>query len=170
MFTVDGLSWSIPCDIERTAEVTSSDISGMLMDGSYFNDVLGTYMKYTVTVCPNPHQMGDYYSLFRLLSEPVDGHTFVLPYDDDTIQITGRVEDISDIYVRMPNNGVYWKGASFTVISNAPTRTVTLQQAIQRGLTPIPDVVSPEIGDTYTYTANGWEETSALPDADTTAY
>lgn len=156
MFTVDGMQWAIPCDITRKAEVTPSDISGMLLDGSYFNDVLGTYMQYEVSVVPNPHDMGAYYSLFELLSQPVDGHVFVLPYNGGTIEITARVEEISDIYVRLPGGGVYWKGAKFTVTSNAPTRRQTLSQSIRRGLTPLPDVQEPEIGDTYTYTENGW--------------
>ena len=156
MFTVDGMQWAIPCDITRKAEVTPSDISGMLLDGSYFNDVLGTYMQYDVSVVPNPRDMGAYYSLFELLSDPVDGHVFVLPYNGDTIEITARVEEISDIYVRLPGGGVYWKGAKFTITSNAPTKQLTLSESITRGLTPIPDVQEPAIGDTYTYTENGW--------------
>lgn len=170
MFTVDGMAWEIPCDITRTAEITPSDISGMLLDGSYFNDVLGTYMQYEVSVVPNPHDMGAYYSLFELLSQPVDGHEFVLPYNGDTIELTARVEEISDIYVRMPGGGVYWKGTEFTITSNAPTKQPTLSEAITRGMTPLPDVYDAEIGDTYTFTANGWEKVETLPDADTTAY
>lgn len=170
MFTVDGMEWAIPCDITRKAEITPSDISGPLLDGSYFNDVLGTYMQYEVSIVPNPHDMGAYYSLFELLSQPVDGHAFVLPYNGETIQLTARVDEISDIYVRMPGGGVYWRGTKFTVTANAPTKALTLEEAIQRGLTPLPDVQEPQIGDTYTYTAEGWVEVSEVTDADTTDY
>jgi hypothetical protein len=38
MFVLDGMSWDIPCDIERIAEMKASEISGMLLDKSYFND------------------------------------------------------------------------------------------------------------------------------------
>ena len=170
MFTVDGVQWSIPCDITRTAKMTASDISGMMLNKQYFNDVLGTYMQYEISICPNPHEMGDYHSLFEILSQPVDGHQFVLPYNNSTIEITGRVSDISDIYVRMPGGGVYWKGASFTVVSNAPSKTETLSATISRGMTPLPDVIGPEIGDTYTYTAEGWVLVGDVGDADTTSY
>lgn len=170
MFTVDGIQWTIPCDIKRTSIVQSSDISGDLLNGEYFNDVEGTYMQYEVTVCPNPWQMGQYYNLYQVISQPVDGHQFVFPYNNSTVEITARVEDISDVYVRMPNGGVYWKGVSFTVISNAPTYEPSLTEAIQRGLTPLPNVYDAQIGDTYTYTADGWEEASSYPNADTTAY
>lgn len=170
MFTVDGMQWTIPCDIERTAKVQSSEISGQLLNGQYFNDVEGTYMQYVVTLCPNLQQMSQYYNLYQLITQPVDGHQFVFPYNNSTVAITGRVADISDVYVRMPNGGVYWKGVSFTVVSNAPTREQTLYHAIQRGLTPLPDVIEPMIGDTYTYTADGWELAAVLPDADVIAY
>ena len=158
MITVDGIQWPIPCDIKRTAEIKASDISGMLMDRSYFYDVLGTYMQYEISLIPSPQDMGAYYALWEQLSQPVDGHTFTLPYNGDTIEITGRVGSVSDVYVRMPNGGVYWKGVSFVVTSNAPTKTMSLSEVISRGLTPLPDVEEPEIGDTYTYTANGWEK------------
>ena len=41
MFTIDGVQYNVECSIERTAEIKLSDISGMLMDGHIFNDVLG---------------------------------------------------------------------------------------------------------------------------------
>jgi len=170
MFSIDGMQWTIPCDITRTAIVQSSEISGKLLNGEYFNDVEGTYMQYEVTLCPNTQQMGQYYSLYQVISQPVDGHQFVFPYNGSTVEITARIEDISDVYVRMPNGGVYWKGVSFTVISNAPTYEPTLSGAISRGLTPLPDVLEPEIGDTYTYTADGWVLVGDVGDADTTAY
>ena len=49
-FTVDGVEWNIPCTIERTAEITASEISGLLLNRNYFNDVLGTYMRYTISI------------------------------------------------------------------------------------------------------------------------
>ena len=156
MFSIDGITWDIPCDITRTAEIKASDISGMLMDRSYFYDVLGTYMQYEISLIPSPQDMGAYYALWEQLSAPVDGHTFSLPYNGSTLELTGRVDSISDVYVRMPNGGVYWKGVSFTVTGNAPTKTMSLSEVISRGLTPLPDVQEPEIGDVYEYTANGW--------------
>ena len=170
MFTVDGVQWSIPCDITRTAKMTASDISGVMLNKQYFNDVLGTYMQYEISICPNPHEMGDYHSLFEILSQPVDGHQFALPYNNETIEITGRVSDISDIYVRMPGGAVYWKGTSFTVTSNAPSKTESLSTTISRGMTPLPDVYDAEIGDNYIMTVNGWEWFADYPDADSMAF
>ena len=40
IWSIDGLEWNVPCQIERTSEMTPSEISGMLLDKSYFNDVV----------------------------------------------------------------------------------------------------------------------------------
>ena len=170
MFTVDGFEWTLPGEITRTFDVHDTDISGRLMNGQIFHDVDGTYMQYEITVCPNQHRMGDYYTLVGILSQPVDGHQFILPYDDYSIQLTGKVEKPRDVWVRLPDGGVYWKGLRFTVSANGPSKVESLSQTIQRGLTPLPDVTSPVIGDTYTYTADGWVAASTFPDADSMAF
>ena len=157
MFSVDDRTWTLPCDIKESINVHSTNISGELLNGQYFNDVDGTFLSYTVQICPNPQRMGEYYELKTILAQPVDGHEFIFPYLGGTVQITGRVSSpIEDIWVRMPGGGVYWKGIKFIITSNGPTYVPDLNKTIQRGLTPLPDVVSPQIGDTYTYTVNGW--------------
>ena len=156
MFTVDGVQWSIPCDITRIARVQDSEISGKLLNGAVFHDVDGTYYDYEVTLVPNPHSMNDYYELYEILTQPVDGHQFVLPYNGTTLQVTAKVEQPRDVYVRVNANKVYWKGMRFNLTANAPSKQMSLGEVIQRGLTPLPDVASVEIGDTYTYTASGW--------------
>ena len=138
-FTVDGTEWTIPCDITRKIRVADSDISGLLLTGQMFHDVLGTYYDYEVTLVPNPHDMEPYYSLLNVLSQPVDGHQFIFPFDGSTVEVTAKVDEMSDVYVRMPDNHVYWKGLKFTAASNGPNRTVSLSEAISNGLTPLPD-------------------------------
>ena len=103
MFSVDGIQWTLPCDIERTAEMEASEISGMLLNKQYFNDVIGTYLRYTVRIVVPFGGEAEYSQLYEILTDPVDAHSFVLPYNRDNISITGRVERISDIYKRLPN-------------------------------------------------------------------
>lgn len=170
MFTVDGVQWSIPCDITRTAEVKVSDISGMMLDRTYFYDVLGTYMQYDVNLIPNPHDLDSYYTLFETLSEPVDAHTFVFPYNGSTVTVTGRISNISDIYRRMPNGGRMWIGVSFTVTSIEPTKEVTLDGVITRGRTPLPDVAEPSQGDSYTWNGSEWVVSTTYENADNISY
>ena len=157
-FYVDNAEIDLPCTIERIAELTASDVSGILLDKSYFNDVLGTYMKYTIAVAVPVGREGLYASLYEALSDPVDGHFFLLPYNQEYIEITGRVQTISDKYYREENGVHIWRGTKFDVIANHPSKEMSLSEVISRGLTPLPDVRFPELGDVYEYTASGWQQ------------
>ena len=156
MFSIDGVEYRVKCTATRTAEIRESDISGLMLDGSWFRDILGTYYSYEIRLEMPLKSKGRYAALIEQLTEPVDGHQFVLPYNNDTIQITGLVEEPEDVFVRLASGYTYWDGLKFSIAPNAPSKQLTLSESIQRGLTPLPDVQEPAIGDTYTYTENGW--------------
>lgn len=170
MFTIDGVEYRVKCTATRGAEIRESDISGLLLNGQIFRDVLGTYYTYDIQLEMPLKNKGRYAALIEQLTEPVDGHLFVLPYNNSTIELTGKAEDIEDVWKQLPSGYTYWDGLKFTIEPNGPTKAMTLEEAIQRGLTPLPDVYDAEIGDTYTFTENGWEKVEAMVDADTTAY
>lgn len=170
MFTIDGLTWDIPCKIERTAEITASDISGLMLDKSYFNDVLGTYMSYTVSMVVPLNMRDEYERIYEAITNPVDGHTLVLPYNNDTIEITARIANVSDVYVRLAGGRNYWKGIRFTAIANYPTKAMTLGEMVVAGRAPFPSVADPSEGDTYTYTSGGWVPAVVYEDADSIYY
>ena len=120
MFTIDGVAWSIPCDIKRGADIRESEVSGYLLNREYYADVVGTYLRYEVTLVPDPASMADYYALYELLTQATGDHTFILPYNGTTVTLRGRVSSPSDVYVLRGNGAVYWKGMRFTVTSNTP--------------------------------------------------
>lgn len=122
MFILDGITWDFPCDIERIADMTASDISGLMLDKSYFNDVLGTYLSYTISLAVPFNLRSQYKDLYEAITNPISNHTLVVPYNDSTIEINARIESISDIYVQLANGGNYWKGIRFTAVSNYPTK------------------------------------------------
>lgn len=163
MFTIDGIRWDYPCQIERAAEIKASEISGFMLDKSYFNDVMGTYMSYTVTLAIPPKQMTQYSAVYELLTDPVDAHSFVLPYGNSTITITGRVVSVKDNYVRLAGGAVAWKGTTFTVAANHPTKEVSLDEVITRGAAPLPEGAAVSIGSVWAYGSGGWE---TVPSAD----
>lgn len=149
MFTIDGVSWDIPCNIDRTAEVKASDISGMLLDKTYFNDVLGTYMQYDISLAIPMGHFDRYSDLYEILSKPVDAHVCVLPYNQSTIEITGRVSVINDRYYRKEGNVQIWRGTKFSVIANHPSKEMSLTEVISRGMSPIPTKVEIPDGTLY---------------------
>lgn len=140
-FTIDGMDWDFPCTVERTAEITASDISGLLLDKTYFNDVLATYMKYDLHI-EVPFGKEDEYSLLydKFLIAPVGSHSFLLPYQGGIIEVVGRIEEVSDVYVRHTTTvpveqegggisyekkeSIHWKGIQFSVTGNHPTKKV----------------------------------------------
>ena len=156
MFTIDGVEWDIPCKIERTAEIKESELSGLMLDKSYFSDPVGTYMKYSIGIAVPFGMDQEYEAIYELLTDPVDGHSCVVPYNRGTITITGRIVTVSDVYVKMPNDKNYWRNTKFDIIANAPTKTLSLDEVITRGRAPMPDLDDGEIGDTWTYTSSGW--------------
>lgn len=156
MFTIDGMAWDIPCTIERQAEIRESEISGLLLDKTYFKDVIGTYMRYEVAIAVPFNRLDDYTTIYEMLTAPNDAHTFVLPYNQDSITISGMIDVVTDQFVKMPNNGQYWRGTKFSIVAKHPTKTRSLNEVIISGLSPLPEIASANIGDTYTYTESGW--------------
>lgn len=163
MFSVDGMEFNMPCSIERKANLTASEVSGMLLDKTYMNDIIGTFMQYTVKIAIPRGQEGAYSVLYDILSDPVDGHVWTFPYNQDVVEITGRVDTISDNYYKEENGVNVWRGTSFTVTANHPTKEMTLDEILERGLTPAPSVNSPQSGDTYIFGNNGWTMVASDP-------
>lgn len=157
MFSIDGTVWNVPCQIEREAQMQASEISGMLLDRTYFNDVLGTYMSYNVTLAVPFNKISLYYAIYEKLTDPVEAHIFVLPYNASTITLSGRVESVSDSWVRMPGDENYWKAISFTVTAINPSRSYTQAQAISQGRPVVPtiDGERPAVFEPLSITANG---------------
>ena len=167
MFTIDGIEYNVECSIDREATVKLSDISGLLLDGAIFNDVLGTYMTYDIKLIMPLRNKDRYSVLIEQLTAPVDGHVFVLPYNSGTIQVTGLVEDPADVWEKLPSGYTFWKGLKFTIRANHPSKQMSLGEVLQRGRTPLPELASVSIGDAYYYTSNGWLQ---LPDGDELEY
>lgn len=170
MFTIDGTRWPWPCSIERAAEVRSSEVSGLLMNRNYLNDVIGTYMQYTVSVAIPLNQRDRHTVLYEQLTEPVDGHVFVLPYNQTSVTVTGRVESVSDVYVRLANGGQYWKGLSFTVTANHPTKYKTWRTALNLGRAKVPEIAEHSEGDTWIWVNGGWDLAVEYRNADEIQY
>lgn len=163
-FIMDGIAWSVPCDISRASEMRVSDISGWMLNGRKFNDITGTYLVYTIKLAPNPQTMGEYYALYEAINEPISGHTFVMPYNESTVTVLGDISNIRDGAVEIGGEN-YWKGVTFSVEAIAPTKQPTLSGVITRGRPPFPDEAQPQVGDMFTYTEQGWSKTS-FQDAD----
>lgn len=166
MFIIDGNEWPYPIDVTREADIRPSEVSGEMLDGSYYNDVLGTYYNYTVKVVGPLNRRDALATLYEALTEPVEGHVFILPDNNGTRQIAGRVENVSDVYVRLANGGQYWRGLQFSIISNHSSKALTGAQIVSRGRAAMPEVAVHAEGDTWVWTNGAWAQTVHYDDAD----
>ncbi len=153
-FNIDGAEYPVVCEVKRTSKIKATDISGFMMDGRYFNDVMGTYLVFNV-VLGIPFWAKDCYdTLYEALNDPVDGHMVEMPYNKSSITINARIEQVDDSPIR---GSKYWKDISFQVISNAPTKQMGLEEVISRGHSPLPELDNGEDGDCWIYSrGSGW--------------
>lgn len=158
MITIDGAEWNVPCDLERTADITPSEISGMMLDKTYFNDVLGTFLTYDVRLAVPPTMESEYFQIYEALTDPVESHQFVLPYNGETIELTARVERVRDVYVLLTSRKQLWKGVEFTVIANHPTKRMNYGEIVTIGRSTVPDMPEGVAGQVCIYDGSGWQE------------
>lgn len=152
-WSVDGTEFNLPCNIDREAEIQASEISGLMLNRQYFNDPIATYMRYRITVAIPKGMEQEYVELYEILTNPQDAHFFTLPYNYESINLTARVTNVSDTYVRLPKGKQTWRKTSFDIIANNPSK---LPDGTHYGMTDMPEVVEPEIGSLYEYTQYGW--------------
>lgn len=122
-FSVDGTSYNFAFGLKRTSRIESSEISGMMLDKTYFNDVIGTYLEYTVQVAIPTAQELNYATFYEAITNPVAEHTFVFPYNNTTATVKGRVDVVSDTYVKdLSSDKKLWRKIAFRVTSNEPQK------------------------------------------------
>ena len=164
---IDGLDFDVKVQLTREADIRGSDISGVLLNGVEFDDIMGTYYNYTVSFKFPLYNQSTYARLYEILTQPVGVHSFLLPYNTTTITMTARVETVYDEIVETDSGRTYWRACRFNLNSIAPTKEETLDTVITRGLPVLPDITTPAVGDAYIWDGSEWDE---LDDADDIAY
>lgn len=126
MFNIDGVDYNMLCSVTRTATIRPSEVSGYMLDKHYYNDVLGTYMTYDVSIAVPVGEESNYALLYEQLTDPYAEHTIVLPYNQSTTVLKGRIQQVSDRYVgeesRDGTSVKVWRQTRFSIISNYPIK------------------------------------------------
>lgn len=119
---MDEVAYTFAFNVERRSVVLSGDNSGMLMNGTYYNDVIATYLEYDITIAVPAEREQEYSDFYEALTTPVAYHDFVLPYNNSDTLVRGRVESVPDVYLqKVQRNGidfVTWKEIKFTIIES----------------------------------------------------
>lgn len=125
---IDGNEYDMVASVKRTAKITQSDASGMMLNKKYFNDVLATYFEYEVTLAVPVGKEYEYTVLYDILTSPVSEHDFILPYNQGWLRLKARVEEVKDTYykdeirVDGENPVRIWRQTSFSIIATEPSR------------------------------------------------
>ena len=119
---VDSVWYNFPCDISRKARIVSSDVSGMLMNNTEYNDALATYYDYTIKLAIPIDDMNTYTAFFEAVTAPVPSHTFTFPYNQGTKDIVAKVESISDRYFREVNGVQVWRSVQLNIHALRPSK------------------------------------------------
>ena len=123
---IDGIEYPMIVSVNRIAKITPSDVSGMMLDKHYNNDVLATYFEYEVQMAVPTGNEEDYTRLYEVLTAPVSEHTFVMPYNQRSLTLTARVETVQDTYYKTEGSSNapvrIWKGISFTIVATRPSK------------------------------------------------
>lgn len=125
---IDGNEYDMVASVKRTAKITQSDASGMMLNKKYFNDVLATYFEYEVTLSVPVGKEYEYTVLYDILTSPVSEHDFILPYNQGWLRLKARVEEVKDTYykdeirVDGENPVRIWRQTSFSIIATEPSR------------------------------------------------
>ena len=170
IISIDGIEYDVKCSVRRQADIRDTDISGEMLDGSYFHDISGTYFDYNISFLYPLYDQDKYAAIYEALTEPVDGHAFVLPYNNSTVEITAKVEMLDDEQIEMESGYKYWRGLRFGLTANAPTKVMSLSEVLTRGRAPLPDMANPAEGTSYTWDGTAWVEAVVYEDADDIAY
>lgn len=166
LLTIDGVQFDIKAKLKRVADVRESDISGQMADKSYFSDVYGTYLTYQLSLTYPLYDQGVYARLYELLTAPLGNHTFILPYNGQSVTINGKVSTATDDYEeREGGRHKYWRDLNVTIAANNPTKTTTLGEVISMGRPAMPEDMDASEGDTYVWHNGAWVFTE-YPDAD----
>lgn len=155
---IDGLVCDYVKSLKRTSRINRTDISGKLLNGEDWNDVDGQYLDFEVELAPFWWLPGSRYAqIYEAITAPVGGHLITVPYNEGTVTINARIEQMDDTCTKRPDGRYYWLNPTFTIIANAPTRQLDLDAVLIRGRTPLPELSEGTPGDSWVYEEeSGW--------------
>lgn len=121
LIEVDGVSYDvINSELTRSFQVLDGENAGRTLDGEMHRDVIGTYYNYTWKL--EPKTIGDYSTLYDVLSSPSDYHTITVPYNQSTKTFRAYVTNGQDQLRRQEDGVNYWTGLSINFIAISPNR------------------------------------------------
>lgn len=126
VFTIDGVDLRVNViNLKRGFSVTDTEHSGRVKSGEMHRDIIGTYYNYTLDVEPNPQFLGDYDTLYEIVSAPTAYHRMRFPYAQATLEFQAYVTNGEDELTIRGISGERihrWSGMSLQFVAKEPQR------------------------------------------------
>ena len=124
VFSLDGKFYNLfVTELERDGEVTDTEASGRVNDYSMYRDIIGTFYNYTITIMPQGEDVDDYDEFYEQVTAPVESHTMVFPYGQETLAFEAYVTKAKDkLIIRNGKNLWGRDGLSLNFVAMAPQR------------------------------------------------
>lgn len=126
-FLIDEVDFSsrVVANITRRAEIRDTDLSGTMLGGEYHRDIMGTYYTYQLTIAVPVTDTATYTELYQLLTQPVESHQVVLPYNQSVLEITAYIKTVTDRLYRQTLDKLTWNTIVVEFVGASPSRIPT---------------------------------------------
>lgn len=85
-FLMDGIAYNVRVSkMTRKFSVQDTDKTGRTQDGEMYRDIIGTFYNYSMVVEPKDGDLDDYDHFWEAISQPVESHVCVFPYNQDVL-------------------------------------------------------------------------------------
>ena len=124
VFTVDGVGYfSVNViGLDRAFSVMDGENAGRTMDGAMRRDIIGTYYNYSMELTSDYSDLSEYDRLYEVLSAPVDSHTIVVPYGQETLTFEAYVANGNDSLLHNRPKFNKWNSLSVNFVAMKPQR------------------------------------------------
>lgn len=124
VFSVDGVEYPEVnvISLERTFAVMDGENAGRTMDGAMRRDIIGTYYNYNMELTSDYSDLSEYDKLYEVLSAPVDSHTIVVPYAQETLEFQAYVANGTDNLLHKRPAFNKWNNLTVNFVAMKPQR------------------------------------------------
>lgn len=123
-FSVDGVEYPgvNVLSLTRAFSVLDGPNAGRVMDGSAKRDIIGTYYNYRLELTSDYSDLGEYDSLYEVLSAPENSHQLTVPYGQGTLFFQAYVVNGEDELLHCRGQFNKWNNLTINFIAMKPQR------------------------------------------------
>lgn len=108
-FKVEGREFNVfVSELNRSARIVESKLSGDVRSGEHFRDMVGTYYDYDIVIQTDALSETDYDDLYEALTAPVESRVVELPYGRGILTFEAYIDAVGDKLVSRRNGLSRW--------------------------------------------------------------